>query len=52
MAEREASGPFTSLEDFVDRMSNKEVNKRTLENFIKVRRPGYPARNQEAEDCW
>ncbi|MFR1892470.1 DNA polymerase III subunit alpha [Hungatella sp.] len=26
---------FTSIEDFVDRMSNKEVNKRTLENFIK-----------------
>ena len=35
VSERESSGLFTSIEDFVDRMSNKEVNKRTLENFIK-----------------
>ena len=33
--ERKRNGLFTSLEDFVDRMSNKEVNRRTLENFIK-----------------
>ncbi|MBQ7795164.1 MAG: DNA polymerase III subunit alpha [Lachnospiraceae bacterium] len=33
--EREACGPFSTLEDFVNRMSNKEVNKRTLESFIK-----------------
>ena len=33
--EREAGGFFLSLEDFVDRMSNKEVNRRTLESFIK-----------------
>lgn len=33
--ERKARGPYTTLEDFVDRMSNKEVNKRTLESFIK-----------------
>ncbi len=33
--ERTARGPFTSLEDFIDRMSNKEVNKRTIESFIK-----------------
>lgn len=33
--EREANGPYTTLEDFVNRMSNKEVNKRTLESFIK-----------------
>ena len=33
--EREMNGPFTTLEDFVNRMSNKEVNKRTLESFIK-----------------
>ena len=33
--ERSERGYFTSLEDFVDRMSNKEVNKRTLESFIK-----------------
>lgn len=33
--ERETRGLFRSLEDFVDRMSNKEVNRRTLENFIK-----------------
>ncbi len=33
--EREAGGPFSTLEDFVFRMSNREVNKRTLESFIK-----------------
>ena len=33
--ERENGGPFSTLEDFVNRMSNKEVNKRTLESFIK-----------------
>lgn len=36
IAEREANGPFVTLEDFVGRLSNKEVNKRTLENFIKA----------------
>ena len=35
LAEREAGGPFATLEDFISRMSNREVNKRTLENFIK-----------------
>ena len=33
--EREANGLFVSMQDFIDRMSNKEVNRRTLENFIK-----------------
>ena len=36
IAEREANGLFTSMENFVDRLSNKEVNKRTMENFIKA----------------
>ncbi|WP_313259906.1 DNA polymerase III subunit alpha [Lacrimispora sp.] len=35
VAEREQNGVYHDLEDFIDRMSNKEVNKRTLENFIK-----------------
>ncbi len=35
VAEREAHGLFVSMEDFVERMSNKEVNRKTLENFIK-----------------
>ena len=35
MEERKQSGPFRSLKDFVERLSGKEVNKRTLENFIK-----------------
>ncbi len=35
IAERENGGLFNSLDDFVSRMSNKEVNKRTLESFIK-----------------
>ncbi len=33
--ERELNGPFTSLRDFADRLSGKEVNKRTVESFIK-----------------
>ena len=33
--EREQNGKFLTLQDFIDRMSGKEVNKRTLENFIK-----------------
>ncbi len=33
--ERENNGPYTSLDDFVERISGKEVNKRTVENFIK-----------------
>lgn len=33
--ERQQNGAFHDMEDFIDRMSNKEVNKRTLENFIK-----------------
>lgn len=33
--ERKERGMFTTLEDFVNRMSNKEVNRRTLESFIK-----------------
>ena len=35
IADRESGGPFRSMEDFVGRMTHKEVNKRTLENFIK-----------------
>jgi DNA polymerase III subunit alpha len=33
--ERESNGNFTSLKDFADRLSGKEVNKRTVESFIK-----------------
>ncbi|RGU94439.1 DNA polymerase III subunit alpha [Clostridium sp. AF15-17LB] len=33
--ERGKGGPFKTLKDFIERMSGKEVNKRTLENFIK-----------------
>ena len=33
--ERTARGPFLSLQDFVTRMADSEVNKRTVENFIK-----------------
>ncbi len=35
-AEREENGPFTSLKDFALRLSGKEVNKRTIESFIKA----------------
>ena len=30
------NGKFTGLKDFVDRLSGKEVNKRTVESFIKA----------------
>lgn len=33
--EREVNGNFKSLKDFVERLSSKEVNKRTVESFIK-----------------
>ena len=34
-AKREEGGPFKSLEDFVQRMGEGELNKRAVENFIK-----------------
>ncbi len=34
--ERELAGPFKSLTDFVERMSGKVVNKKTIENLIKA----------------
>lgn len=34
--EREAGGAFRSLEDFIERLSNKEANRRTLESFVKA----------------
>lgn len=36
VAERRENGPFTSLKDFAKRLSGKEVNKRTVESFIKA----------------
>ena len=33
--ERKANGPFISLKDFIERLSGKEVNKRTIESFVK-----------------
>ena len=33
--EREARGNFRSLKDFIERMAGKDINKRTIENFIK-----------------
>ena len=33
--ERKERGDFRNLKDFIDRMSGKEINKRTIENFIK-----------------
>ena len=34
-AKREEGGPFRSLEDFIQRMGEGELNKRAVENFIK-----------------
>ena len=36
IADREAKGPFTSLEDFSNRLDSKAVNKRILENLVKA----------------
>lgn len=36
VAERQLGGPFKSLTDFIERMSGKEVNKKTIENLIKA----------------
>ncbi len=33
--EREENGPFVSLQEFAGRMTGKEINKKTVENFIK-----------------
>ena len=35
IAERNARGEFKNLKDFIERLSGKEVNKRTIESFIK-----------------
>ncbi len=35
MAEREKHGPFTSLDSFLDRMHESDLNKRAVENLIK-----------------
>ena len=34
--EREESGPFLNLQDFVNRITDKDVNKRAVESFIKA----------------
>ena len=36
VAERELNGPFVSLKNFIDRLTGREVNKRTVESFIKA----------------
>ena len=34
--ERELNGKYTCIKNFIERLSGKEVNKRTVENFIKA----------------
>lgn len=36
VTERNEHGPFRDIKDFINRLSTKEVNKRTIENFIKA----------------
>ena len=36
VAERNQRGDFTSLRDFIERMTGKDVNKKAIENFIKA----------------
>ena len=35
LEERKARGHFRNLKDFIERMAGKDINKRTIENFIK-----------------
>ena len=50
VADREARGPFRSMEDFVDRMSNKGGKPEDPGELHQVRSTGYSAGNQKAED--
>ena len=34
--ERKANGPYPTLQNFIERVSGREVNKRSVENFIKA----------------
>ncbi|MBQ1376730.1 MAG: DNA polymerase III subunit alpha, partial [Lachnospiraceae bacterium] len=34
--ERNANGPYRSLQDFMERLTGREVNKKTIESFIKA----------------
>ncbi len=34
--EREENGPYSDLQDFIERNSSREINKRAVENFIKA----------------
>ncbi|MCR5407021.1 MAG: DNA polymerase III subunit alpha, partial [Lachnospiraceae bacterium] len=36
IAEREAGGRFKSLKDLISRLTNREINKKTVESFIKA----------------
>ena len=36
VAERAAAGPFRTIEDFINRVNGREINKRTIENLIKA----------------
>ena len=36
ITERKARGPFTTLQDFITRVTDKELNKRAMEHFIKA----------------
>ncbi len=36
VGERKANGPYTTLQDFIQRTSDKDVNKRAVENLIKA----------------
>lgn len=36
VSEREKNGRYTSLQNFCERLSTREVNKKTIENFIKA----------------
>jgi len=44
--EREANGPFESMEDFSNRLDTKVVNKRILENLIKAGALDFTATNR------
>ena len=51
VAEREANGPFKSLEDFCSRLDSKTVNKKILESLVKAGAFDWEDRHRAALDA-
>ena len=51
VADREANGPFKSMEDFSNRLDTKAVNKRILENLVKAGAFDWTKENRSSLDA-